>query len=104
MAREFVYRAFIYKPSRTAMQMGKKGTADWVLELEQQLSPYVEPLMGWRASKESIGQIKMKFSSLDQAVSHARKQNWEFFVMPYHDLSIAPKNYGDNFSFKRVKT
>lgn len=96
-------KAFIYKPSKTSMQMGRGETSVWVLEFEKQPRFYTEPIMGWRGSMEFLGQIRIKFKSLEQAVLYASRQGLEYSVRKPQEEIIAPKSYSENFSSNRVK-
>ena len=66
-------KAKIYKPSRTAMQSGKRNTKKWLLEFDT-LDTGVDPLMGWESSKDTMSEVKLEFSTKDQAINYAEKK------------------------------
>ena len=65
-------KAKIYKPARTVMQSGERNTKNWLLEFDT-LDTGVNPLMGWQSSKDTMSQVKLLFSTKDQAVNYAKK-------------------------------
>ena len=66
-------KAKIYKPTKTAMQSGKRNTKNWLLEFDT-LDNGVDPLMGWESSKDTMSEIKLEFSTKDQAINYAKKK------------------------------
>ena len=60
--------ARIYKPAKTAMQQGKAQTRDWVLEFIPDEPSIIEPLMGWTSTTETRPQVRMSFTTKDEAV------------------------------------
>ena len=46
-------KAKIYKPTKTAMQSGKRNTKNWLLEFDT-LDCGVNPLMGWETSRDTM--------------------------------------------------
>jgi hypothetical protein len=91
----------IFKPAKTAMQSGQGNTQEWVLEAEP--SPKeVEPLMGWTSSRDTMGQVRLSFATVDDAKAHAEKNGWQYSVEPPRQRPVRPKAYADNFAFNRV--
>lgn len=89
----------IYKPSKTATQSGLAKTRHWVLEYETPSPRRPESLMGWTASKDTLNQVRLKFSSKEDAVDYAKKQGWSYILSGRHEKKIRPRNYSDNFVF-----
>ncbi len=73
-------KAKIYKPTKTAMQSGKMNTKNWILEFET-LDNSVSPLMGWESSRDTMSEVKLKFSSKDQAINYAKKNNITYTII-----------------------
>lgn len=92
-------KARIYKPAKTAMQSGKGRTKDWVLEYAKGAT-YVEPLMGWTGSKDTLRQLKLSFDSREDAIAYAQKKGIPFEVQEPHAPQRILKSYADNFAFK----
>ena len=62
------------------MQAGKKNTKSWLLEYET-LNLSINQLMGWISSNDTMSEIKLKFSTKDQAISYAKKNNINYYVI-----------------------
>ena len=56
----------IYKPAKTAMQSGWGKTKEWLLESEP-APKILDPLMGWTGSRDTMQQVQLQFSTLDEA-------------------------------------
>ncbi len=93
--------ARIYRPARTAMQSGKAKTRDWVLEFEAESPREIEPLMGYTASTDTRGQVKLRFETKDAAIAYARRNGIPFTVHEPHDPVRKPIAYADNFRYDR---
>ena len=89
-------KAKIYKPSQTVMQSGKRNTKKWILEFDT-LNTGVNPLMGWESSNDTMSEVKLEFSSKDQAVNYAKKNNINYYVVEPQKRKIIKKSYSDNF-------
>ena len=89
-------KAKIYKPTRTAMQSGKRNTKKWLLEFDT-LDNGVDPLMGWESSKDTMSEIKLEFSSKDHAINYAKKNDLDFYIIEPQKRKIIIKSYSDNF-------
>ena len=85
-----------HKPTRTAMQSGKRNTKKWLLEFDT-LDNGVDPLMGWESSKDTMSEIKLEFSTKDQAINYAKKNNLDFYIIEPQKRKIIKKSYSDNF-------
>ena len=88
--------AKIYLPTKSAMQSGKGKTEKWVLEFVSQKSKY-NPLMGWESSKDTNSQIKLNFSSKEQAIGYANKNNIKYKLIEPNKRKFVIKSYADNF-------
>ena len=89
-------KAKIYKPTKTAMQSGKRNTKNWLLEFDT-LDGGINPLMGWETSRDTMSEIKLEFSSKEQAINYAKKNNIDFYIMEPQKSKIIKKSYADNF-------
>ena len=89
-------KAKIYKPTKSAMQSGKKNDKSWYLEFDT-LDNGVNPLMGWETSKDTMSELKLEFSSKDQAINYAKKNNVDYYVIEPQKRKIIKKSYADNF-------
>ena len=89
-------KAKIYKPSKTAMQSGTRNSRNWLLEFDN-LDKGINPLMGWISSKDTMSEIKLEFSTKEQAVSYAKKNKINYYVIEPKERKIIKKSYADNF-------
>ena len=89
-------KAKIYKPAKTAMQSGIRNTKSWILEFES-MNQEINPLTGWISSKDTISEVRMKFSTKELAVAYAKKKNIKYKVIEMKKRSFIKKSYADNF-------
>ena len=73
-------KAKIYKPTKTAMQSGSRNTKKWLLEFDT-LNTGVNPLMGWVTSKDTMSEIRLEFSTKEQAINYAKKNNINYYLI-----------------------
>ena len=66
-------KAKIYIPSKTAMQSGRGKTKKWLLVYESEQN-FMDPLMGWESSTDTLQEIKIEFETKEQAVEYAKKK------------------------------
>jgi len=89
-------KAKIYKPSKTAMQSGKRNSKKWLLEFET-LDTKINPLMGWESSIDTMSEVKLEFSSKEEAISYVKKNNIDYYIVEPEKSKIIKKSYSDNF-------
>ncbi|MFP3942765.1 MAG: ETC complex I subunit [Alphaproteobacteria bacterium] len=95
--------ARIYRPAKSAMQSGRGNTRRWVLEFEPEEAKEVEPLMGWTSSGDMEQQVRIYFSTKEEAIAYARKHNIPHQVFEDTTPEPIPKTYAENFAFDRVE-
>ena len=78
------------------MQSGMRNTKNWLLEFDT-LNTGINPLMGWESSNDTMSEVKLEFSSKDQAVNYAKKNNINYYVVEPQKRKIIKKSYSDNF-------
>ena len=89
-------KAKIYKPSQTVMQSGKRNTKKWILEFDT-LNTGVNPLMGWESSKDTMSEVKLEFSTREEAINYVKKNNIDYYIVEPQKTKIIKKSYTDNF-------
>ena len=89
-------KAKIYKPAKTAMQSGTRNTKSWIFEFES-MDKETNPLTGWISSKDTISEVRMKFSTKELAIAYAKKNNIKYKVIETKKRSFIKKSYADNF-------
>ncbi len=92
-------KARIYQQSKNAMQSGRAKTTGWLLEVESPAAKTPDPLMGWTQSTDTLGQVRMKFATLESAQAYASEHGLEVSVLPPRTRKIRPRNYVDNFRY-----
>ena len=90
-------KAKIYKPSKTAMQSGIKKFDKWIIEFITE-KPGINPLMGWESSTDTNSELKLEFSSKEQAIEYAKKNKINFEIIEPKIRKIVKKSYADNFT------
>ena len=78
------------------MQSGMRNTKNWLLEFDT-INTGINPLMGWESSNDTMSEVKLEFSSKDQAVNYAKKNNINYYVVEPQKRKIIKKSYSDNF-------
>ena len=89
-------KAKIYKPTKTAMQSGKRNEKNWFLEFDT-LSTGISPLMGWESSIDTNSEIILNFSSKENAIAYAKKNQIDYDLKRDQKRKIIKKSYADNF-------
>ena len=89
-------KAKIFKPAKTAMQSGMRNTKNWLLEFDT-LNTGINPLMGWETSKDTMSEVKLQFSTKEQAINYAKKNNIIYYIVEPKEHKIIKKSYSDNF-------
>ncbi|OUX54094.1 MAG: hypothetical protein CBE47_01600 [Pelagibacteraceae bacterium TMED287] len=90
-------KAKIYIPTKTAMQSGRGKNKKWVLEFETK-DPTINPLMGWESSEDTMGEVRLEFSTKDKAIDFAKKNNINFNIIEPKKRKFVIKSYADNFT------
>ncbi len=79
------------------MQSGLGKTRKWVLEFEPTAPKAVDPLMGWTSSTDTKTQVRMRFTTKEEAVAFAENHGLEYRVFEPREMAPRPKSYADNF-------
>jgi len=90
-------KAKIYKPAKTAMQSGRAKYNKWVLKFLDQKNQLKDTMMGWNGGSSTVSQIELKFSTKEEAVSYAKKNNIDYEVLETSERKVISKSYADNF-------
>jgi len=79
------------------MQSGRAHTNQWILEFETEARKVTDPLMGWIGSGDTREQIRLRFSTFDDAIAYADRHKIAYTVQKTHKRRLQPKSYADNF-------
>ena len=78
------------------MQSGKRKTKKWLLEFDT-LNTGIDPLMGWESSKDTMSEVKLEFTTKEQAENYAKRNNINYYIIEPKKSNIIKKSYTDNF-------
>ena len=90
-------KAIIFKPSKTAMQSAIGNTNKWIFKYITK-DPWVNPLMGWESSTDTLSELKLEFSTKELAIDYAKKNKIKFELIESQERKIVKKSYADNFT------
>ncbi len=74
----------------------------WAMDFCRETSKRIEPLMGWVASDETVDQVRLKFPTAKQAIAFAEQKGYKWTLDKPIATAIKPKNYSDNFRYKKI--
>jgi len=86
----------IYQPTKSVTQSGK-GNNKWVIEFVSKSPKTIDPLMGWKGSSDMNEEVKMTFSSKENAIKFAEKNNLDYKVYEPQARKLIIRSYSDNF-------
>ena len=78
------------------MQSGRGKLKKWVLQFETK-DPSINPLMGWETSTDTLEEVILKFSTKEQAIEYAERNNISYTVIDPKKKEFVIKSYADNF-------
>jgi hypothetical protein len=83
--------ARIYKPSRAVTTSGTARTGGWRLVFERRAAPFIDPLMGYTGSRDTLTQVELSFPTMQSAVRYAERQGLSYVIqMPAEQASGQP--------------
>ena len=89
-------KAKIYIPNKNPMQSGLGKINKWILEFETK-DPTKNPLMGWESSSDTMGELKLEFSSKISAINYAKRKKINYELIEPKKRKIVKKSYAENF-------
>ena len=90
-------KAKIYIPSKTATQSGLGKEDKWILEFDTK-DTTINPLMGWESSNDTLGEVKMEFTTKEKAIEYAKNNNIIYKVIEPNKKRFVIKSYAENFT------
>ena len=78
------------------MQSGSGKTDKWILEFETK-DPTSNPLMGWESSSDTFTELRLEFSTKEQAINYAKKKKIDYEIIEPKKRKTLVKSYADNF-------
>lgn len=89
--------ARIYQRPKNAMQSGRAGTQDWVLEFEPAEAKRPDPLTGWAGSGDTRQQLRLRFPTSEAAIAYAMREGIDYTLIPAPERTLKLQAYADNF-------
>lgn len=84
--------ARIYRPGRSVTTSARTGSA-WRLTFERCTAPFIEPLMGYTGSRDTLTQVELSFPTLESAIRYAERQGLSYVVrMPAEQVGGSTDN------------
>lgn len=83
------------------MQSGTARTKAWVLEYEPEKPRMVEPLMGWTSSGDMHQQVRLLFTSKEEAIAYCERLGIAYQLVEPKEPTRRTIAYADNFSYTR---
>ena len=78
------------------MQSGRAKTKKWLLRFDDGKTG-INPLMGWESSTNTLSELNLEFSTKEDAIKYAKKNNVNFEIIEPNGRKIIKKSYTDNF-------
>ena len=78
------------------MQSGKRKNKNWLLEFET-LNTGINHLMGWETSKDTMSEVKLEFTTKEEAINYAKKNDIDYNLIEPKKNKMIIKSYTDNF-------
>lgn len=93
-------RVRIFQPAKNAMQSGTHDTHQWAMEFENR-ERWENPTMGWTSTGDPLSNLKLTFSSKEDAIRFADKNGWAYFAEEERVRKPLKKSYAANFSWDK---
>ena len=90
-------KAKIYIPSKTATQSGLGKEDKWILEFDTK-DTTTNPLMGWESSNDTLGEVKIEFTTKEKAIEYAKNNDIIYKVIEPNKKKFVIKSYAENFT------
>ena len=90
-------KAKIYIPSKTATQSGLGKEDRWILEFDTK-DTTTNPLMGWESSNDTLGEVKIEFTTKEKAIEYAKNNDIIYKVIEPNKKKFVIKSYAENFT------
>jgi ETC complex I subunit conserved region len=89
--------ARIYQRPKNAMQSGRAGTDQWILEFSPAEAQTPDPLMGWAGSADTQRQVVLTFASREAAAEYAARYGIAVMMHSTPVRRLKLQAYADNF-------
>ena len=96
-------RVRIFQQPKTAMQSGRAGTDEWLVQFELEQVKITDAGMQWQTRPNTNSQLKLKFATLEEAETWAKSQGHSYHVLVPQKRTVKLKAYADNFAYHRTQ-
>ena len=79
------------------MQSGRGKLKNWILEFETK-DTFVNPLMGWESSSDTLSEVKLEFNSKEKAIEYAKKNDIKYKIIEPKQKEFVIRSYAENFT------
>ena len=79
------------------MQSGRGKLKNWILEFETK-DTFVNPLMGWESSTDTLSEVKLEFNSKEKAIEYAKKNDIKYKIIEPKQKEFVIRSYAENFT------
>lgn len=84
--------------AKNPMQSGLAKSNLWLVStIEESQTRSINDLTGWTSSNNTSTQLKIKFSSKDEAIKYAKQNNFDYVIYEARKSTVKPKSYSENF-------
>jgi hypothetical protein len=91
----------IFPASKSATQSGLARSKGWILRFEGTAISQIEPLMGWLSSGDTLQQVRLQFSTQEEAIAYATRNGFSWRIEEPKPVKRRIAAYSDNFTFSR---
>ena len=96
-------KVVIFRGTRTPTQSGSFKSKFWYLKFDKLVDYEEDTMTGWKGNAVPENTSKLKFSTLESAISYAENKNYSYRILSYSNKKIRIKSYADNFKYNRNK-
>ena len=89
--------ARIIEKQHSTTQSGRANDGRWTLEFEREQPLRPDPLTGWAGSGDTNTQVRLGFTTRDEAVAYATKKGFDIHLVPAPPVALKLQAYSDNF-------
>ncbi|XP_060521606.1 NADH dehydrogenase [ubiquinone] iron-sulfur protein 4, mitochondrial [Cylas formicarius] len=94
-------RVRIYEPPKNCMQSGTNNLGHWEMDFDAR-ERWENPLMGWSSTGDPLSNMKVQFSTKEEAVEFCERNGWKWYIQESKlEKPFKPKSYGINFSWNK---
>lgn len=94
---------YIYQASKSAMTSGRShinAARPWLLEFDSEQERWENPMIGWTSSRDTAGQVSLRFATLEAAKGFADRNGWRVArVQEAEETKWKIKSYASNFRY-----